>query len=262
MTLIIIANTAPSFHEGEPHPSTPSINWNVMFQQLKDYHDLGHTKGYPPRIARWMSAQRRQYRPYGIGKKDPIGIIKQRIKKLNSLGFSWDAPINADEGAKKVEEIKKKSKIKHNLLAAGIKVKSMNTNQEYNYLSRSGDFLSPEKTKDQDAVKQTQSSRGRVRVPSRRMQESYETNMQIDVDEVDKNATQKKNHDDDISTITSGDGSSQGATTKSNLFPGVMLDMINDINETNPNILEWLPNGKGFRINDVVSKNSVLAQFC
>jgi hypothetical protein len=231
-----------------------------MFQQLKDYHDLGHRKGYPPRIARWMAAQRRQYRPYGIGKKTPVGIIKQRIKKLNSLGFSWEAPINVDEGAKKVEEIKKKSRIKHNLLAAGLKPTSKNRTQEYEYLTRSGDFLSPEKDQSQK-TQQTQSSRGRICVPSRRMQESHETNMQIEsMDEVEKNGPQKRKYDDDVSTVTSGDGSSLGATKNASLFPGRLLDMVNDIDETNPDILEWLPNGEGFRINDEVSNVPILAQ--
>jgi hypothetical protein len=36
--------------------------------------------------------------------------------------------------------------------------------------------------------------------------------------------------------------------------------MVNDIDETNPDILEWLPNGEGFRINDEVSNVPILAQ--
>ncbi|KAL3795253.1 hypothetical protein HJC23_008338 [Cyclotella cryptica] len=69
----------------------PSLSWHTMFQQLKDIHDLGHTKArIPPRIIRWMSTQQRQYRVYGIGLKEPVGIIKQRVNKLNSLGFEWN----------------------------------------------------------------------------------------------------------------------------------------------------------------------------
>lgn len=82
-----------------------SLSWQMMFQQLKDIHDLGHASArIPPRIIRWMSTQQRQYRVYGIGLKEPVGIIKHRIKKLNSLGFEWNPSlVNSSDRMKEVE---------------------------------------------------------------------------------------------------------------------------------------------------------------
>ncbi|KAL7485650.1 hypothetical protein ACHAW6_011238 [Cyclotella cf. meneghiniana] len=82
-----------------------TLSWQMMFQQLKDIHDLGHASArIPPRIIRWMSTQQRQYRVYGIGLKEPVGIIKHRIKKLNSLGFEWNPSlVNSSDRMKEVE---------------------------------------------------------------------------------------------------------------------------------------------------------------
>ena len=243
-------NTAPSFDNDDPHQAAPTLTWQTMFQQLKDFHDLGHTKGYPPRMARWMAAQRRQYRPYGIGKKAPVGIIKQRIKKLNSLGFDWELPNNANVGVvKKVNEIiSKRSIIKHNLILSG----GTTTAPAPRTISRGKRHLSPTG----DFVKsQTHSLRGRIRVPSRKAQESYETDLQIESMEARDMGTRKK-YDDDVSTVTSGDGSSlekKNENQRLPYFPGILLDFVNDMNETNPDIVEWLPDGDGFRINDEVS---------
>ena len=64
--------------------------WQNMYQQLKDFHQLGHRK-LPPRLAQWMDIQRRQYKIYGVGIKTPTGIITHRIRQLNSIGFDWTA---------------------------------------------------------------------------------------------------------------------------------------------------------------------------
>ncbi|KAL3767852.1 hypothetical protein ACHAWU_007330, partial [Discostella pseudostelligera] len=69
------------------------VTWQEMFQQLKDFHELKHRK-IPPRLALWMNAQRRQYKMYGIGMKQPVGIITNRIRQLNSIGFEWDVVSN------------------------------------------------------------------------------------------------------------------------------------------------------------------------
>mmetsp|Transcript_20055 Transcript_20055/g.43485 ORF Transcript_20055/g.43485 Transcript_20055/m.43485 type:complete len:1629 (+) Transcript_20055:107-4993(+) len=69
------------------------ITWQAMFQQLKDFYDLGHRR-VPPRMAKWMNAQRRQYKMYGIGVKKPAGIITNRIRQLNSIGFEWNAMVD------------------------------------------------------------------------------------------------------------------------------------------------------------------------
>ena len=37
--------------------------------------------------------QQRQYRVYGIGLKEPVGIIKNRVKLLTDLGFQWNPTI-------------------------------------------------------------------------------------------------------------------------------------------------------------------------
>jgi hypothetical protein len=236
------------------------ISWQAMFQQLKDWQELGHKKGFPPRIARWMAAQRRQYRIYGIGKKTPVGIIKTRVKKLNSLGFNWESPKIIEDGAMKLM-LKKKSKIKHNLLAAGTKKSKEQTKlestPEYKYLAQSSDFYSPdreEKARNRQMQQtQTQSSRGRIRVPSRRLQESYDASEDIEL----ANEYPPAAEDDLSASGTSGDGSQDvGSANKSKAsFPGVLLDLVNETTETNPEILEWLPCGTAFRINDEVSPN-------
>ncbi len=71
------------------------ITWQEMFQQLKDFHELKHHR-VPPRLARWMNAQRRQYKMYEIGLNQPTGIITNRIRQLNSIGFDWHAVVSND----------------------------------------------------------------------------------------------------------------------------------------------------------------------
>jgi hypothetical protein len=230
--------SANSFDNGQSEQASPQVSWHAMFQQLKDWKDLGHRKGYPPRIARWMAAQRRQYRPYGIGKKAPVGIVKQRIKKLNSVDFNWGAPVDADGGGRKVEA-HKKSKIKHDLLTKGVKSKSNDGTEEYSYLTRTTDFWCAEKDESIKLKAATQSSRGRIRMPSRRMQDYCDVNFQGD------SFAEVHKYEDDLSTVTSADGVQ--------LFPGKLLGMVNDLDETNPDVIEWLPNGQAFRFNDEVS---------
>jgi hypothetical protein len=66
---------------------TPS--WQETFRQIHDFHKLGNAKSLPPRLAKWMDAQRRRYKLYGVGRKKSVGIIKYRISQLNSIGFDW-----------------------------------------------------------------------------------------------------------------------------------------------------------------------------
>jgi len=63
-----------------------SITWQQMFNQTRDFVELGNTR-IPPRISDWLNAQRRQYKMYGIGIKKPTGIITGRIRQLNSIGI-------------------------------------------------------------------------------------------------------------------------------------------------------------------------------
>jgi hypothetical protein len=71
------------------------ITWQEMFQQLKDFRELRHHR-IPPRLDRWMNAQRRQYSMYGIGTKQPTGIITNRIRQLNSIGFEWNVGVSSE----------------------------------------------------------------------------------------------------------------------------------------------------------------------
>jgi hypothetical protein len=67
-----------------------SLSWTSMFRQLQQHHCSSYNRPLPARLARWTSTQRRQYRLYGIGLKEPVGIIKHRVKKLNDLNFVWN----------------------------------------------------------------------------------------------------------------------------------------------------------------------------
>ena len=64
------------------------IPWQEMFRQLHDLHK-SNTKSLPPRLVKWMDAQRRRYKLYGVGRKKSVGIIKHRIAQLDSVGFDW-----------------------------------------------------------------------------------------------------------------------------------------------------------------------------
>ncbi|KAK1738422.1 heat shock factor family protein [Skeletonema marinoi] len=64
-------------------------SWQETFRQLKDFQKLGNAKSLPPRLIKWMDAQRRRYKLYGVGRKKTVGIIKHRIAQLNSVGFDW-----------------------------------------------------------------------------------------------------------------------------------------------------------------------------
>jgi hypothetical protein len=87
-----------------------SLSWQSMFQQLKEYHDRGkkNKRPIPPEMISWMSMNQRQYRVYGIGLKEPVGIIKHRVKKLNELGFEWNPSLmdlgEEDESSDEREE--------------------------------------------------------------------------------------------------------------------------------------------------------------
>ena len=67
-----------------------ALTWQETFRQLRDCHKLGNgNKSPPPRLVKWMDAQRRRYKLYGVGRKKPVGIISHRIAQLNSIGFDW-----------------------------------------------------------------------------------------------------------------------------------------------------------------------------
>lgn len=75
------------YHAGS-RQSNPT--WQETFRQLHDFHKLGNAnKSLPPRLIKWMDAQRRRYKLYGVGRKKSVGIIKHRIAQLNSVGFDW-----------------------------------------------------------------------------------------------------------------------------------------------------------------------------
>ena len=62
-------------------------SWQETFRQLHDLQLKG--KSPPPRLVKWMDAQLRRYKMYGIGRKKSVGIIKYRIAQLNSIDFDW-----------------------------------------------------------------------------------------------------------------------------------------------------------------------------
>lgn len=78
--------------EDEAHYGSLQSNptWQETFRQLHDFHKLGNAnKSLPSRLVKWMDAQRRRYKLYGVGRKKSVGIIKHRIAQLNSVGFDW-----------------------------------------------------------------------------------------------------------------------------------------------------------------------------
>ena len=87
--------------------SRDGMNWQHMFQQLKDYQELGNRK-IPSRMQQWMNAQRRQYKMYGIGVKKPTGIITNRIRQLNSIGFEWHVMTSSADSSSQVSQAVKK----------------------------------------------------------------------------------------------------------------------------------------------------------
>lgn len=147
--------------------------------------------------------------------------MKRRIRQLESVGFTWEAPANPDDGGmiEKRKAEKEKAQIKHNLLAAVSKygMEREAGNQSSGRGDTSSCFLT-NPTEDfyehevvtRVPVQQTQSLRGRRRMPSRRMQESYNANLQNESIE-EKVTSQKRKYDDDVSTVTSF-GSSHGAS--------------------------------------------------
>jgi len=80
-----------------------SITWQQMFNQTRDFVELGNTR-IPPRISDWLNAQRRQYKMYGIGIKKPTGIITGRIRQLNSIGIDWTKMIEVDDPNRAVQK--------------------------------------------------------------------------------------------------------------------------------------------------------------
>jgi len=121
------------------------------------------------------------------------------------------------EKKRKEEKEKKAQQIKHNLLLAAVSKQRGTLDQKAKI--QSGSKGDTEDFSEQEvvtrvpavAVQQTQSLRGRRRVPSRRMQESYNANLQNESIMEEKTMMQKRKYDDDVSTVTSFD-SSHGAS--------------------------------------------------
>jgi hypothetical protein len=88
-----------------------SLSWTSMFQQFKQHHERKNKQPLPARIVQWMGTQRRQYRLYGIGLKEPVGIVKHRVKKLNDLNFQWNPSLMASlEEQQEHEPVPKKQR--------------------------------------------------------------------------------------------------------------------------------------------------------
>jgi len=91
-TRMMMDQLAAAAMEDEAHYGSLQSNptWQETFRQLHDFHKLGNAnKSLPSRLVKWMDAQRRRYKLYGVGRKKSVGIIKHRIAQLNSVGFDW-----------------------------------------------------------------------------------------------------------------------------------------------------------------------------
>lgn len=73
--------------------------WNIMFEKLRKYKETyGNCivpRGFPldPRLATWVSEQRKQYKLKLNGKTSSMN--DKRIKLLNELGFVWNVQESA-----------------------------------------------------------------------------------------------------------------------------------------------------------------------
>ena len=73
--------------------------WEARYKQLSEYKKRCGTccvpQFYPedPGLGLWVKVQRRSFRLHSAGKKNPL-LSGQRLEKLESLGFVWDAPLN------------------------------------------------------------------------------------------------------------------------------------------------------------------------
>ncbi|EED89247.1 predicted protein [Thalassiosira pseudonana CCMP1335] len=272
-----------------------------MFSQLRDYHDLGHKRGFPTRISQWMAMQRRQYKVYATGKREAVGIIKSRVMKLNSIGFRWslkkkrvhhqrsrDVVGSRRRGAKRVLEendhgkdvpSKEQFALKHNLFFPG-KGSRYATSVVKTAADSSSDGTSAGNLKSTGSKpKQTQSSRGRIRVPSRRMQESYDPNKKLMDEKEDSmyhpfsgNQSMEGEEDvstsdvsEDSSTVESGNkvakksSSSGGGGQKS--FLECLFELVNDSSVDNPDILAWVPSGDAFKVHKTKSMGPILNRY-
>eukprot|EP00956_Cyclotella_meneghiniana_P017029 scaffold27465_cov59-Cyclotella_meneghiniana.AAC.3 len=90
----------PGYDMASCHQILPaSLSWQSMFKELKRHHQHNkknpkNKKPIPSHLVRWMGMQQRQYRVYGIGLKEPVGIIKNRVKLLTDLGFQWNPTLD------------------------------------------------------------------------------------------------------------------------------------------------------------------------
>jgi hypothetical protein len=82
-----------------PHSSKKATKWMQSFDQLvaykEEYGDCVVPRGYNPnpRLASWVAEQRKQYKLLQDGK--PSSITSERIQRLNSLDFAWNAQCTA-----------------------------------------------------------------------------------------------------------------------------------------------------------------------
>ena len=73
----------------EPH----CVSWNDRFDQLCEYKvQFGHCRvpnnfHKHPKLGKWVSTQRTNYRLYQKGK--PSDITAGRIREIDGIGFDW-----------------------------------------------------------------------------------------------------------------------------------------------------------------------------
>ena len=81
--------------------------WRKRIEELKEYiKEHGDTLvpityAANPKLAQWVSLQRKNYNLWISGKRRPYGFTKARIDELNDLGFVWDYREHKDIGDEK-----------------------------------------------------------------------------------------------------------------------------------------------------------------
>lgn len=88
-----------STHQRATKRPNYQLKWNSMFEELKKYKqtygDCIVPRGFPlnPKLASWVSEQRKQYKFKQSEKKS--AITDNRIALLNEVGFAWNAQESA-----------------------------------------------------------------------------------------------------------------------------------------------------------------------